>query len=236
MKRLSLVLILLILLFPLAARSLIFDLVMEGLDFAFAFNKPYKVSLNGESVVIGGSNFRNLKKTLSNHDFSILSFDERLNLYDAVKLPIGRAVSRNLLIGFGKGSLAQGDKGGQLFGLIGDYLSLGFVAFGSTALLIDALSIYLFSSIGNSNADFWDREDEFRDLSVAALKIGAIAFGVSRLIQIILPINYGLKYNKTLRNSFGLSKKREDLFDFEVGFIPNNWGELSFRVASTISY
>ena len=76
MKRLSLVLILLVILFPLAARSLIFDLMKEGLDFAFAFNKPYKVSLNGESVVIGGSNFRNLKKTLSNHDFSDLSFDE----------------------------------------------------------------------------------------------------------------------------------------------------------------
>ena len=40
MKRLSLVLILLVILFPLAARSFLFDLVMDGLDFAFAFNKP----------------------------------------------------------------------------------------------------------------------------------------------------------------------------------------------------
>lgn len=236
MKRLSLVLILLVVLFPLAARSFFLDLVMDGLDFAFAFNKPYKVSLDDKSVVIGGSNFRNLKKTLSDHDFSVLSFDERLSLYDTVKLPIGKSISRNLLIGFGKGSLAQGDKGGQLFGLIGDYVSLGFVAAGATALLIDALSVYLFSSIGDSNADFWDRDDEFRDLSVAALKIGAIAFGVSRLVQIVLPINYGLKYNKTLRNSFGLSKKREDLFNFQVGFVPNNFGEIGFRVASTISY
>lgn len=51
------------------------------------------------------------------------------------------------------------------------------------------------------------------------MKYGAIAFACERGVQLLIPVPYGLRYNKTLRNGPGVAKDGSDAFSLSLSLL-----------------
>lgn len=189
-------------LITISANSLGFSLLGATID---AYSNPGKVVINmeGDKVYLGGSTLGSLKKTLNKYDFEGLEHQTRKELYEKAQVSINWPVWKNLLIGFGSGSKLQGDIGGELFGQIADWTAATTVGVGVGMYLVDLFLLQIFTS--SSTAD-----DPLKELAVGTMLVGAIFFGVERVIQALLPIPYGIRYNNALRNGLKVNKDGSD--------------------------
>jgi hypothetical protein len=73
------------------------------------------------------------------------------------------------------------------------------------------------------------------DFAVGAMPVGAIFLAVERVIQAILRIPYGARYNKTLRNGLKVTKDGGDALGLSLSVGPViRVTELGMQVAATI--
>ena len=103
---------------------------------------------------------------------------------------------------------------------------------GITLLLFDF--IFIFPGHAALGEEYWfGSSDKLLTAALTTTFAGAGTFALGRVIQAILPLSYGSRYNKTLREGLGLGKKMEDTFIFEVGAAPTMEGGvlLTARVA-----
>lgn len=230
MKRFLICLVvLLVLVVPLSAQNLLISLVGTGLD-ALNTEDGIPVEIDGERVYLGGSTLGALKRTFKDHDFSQLTFEQRSALYEQAQVSIAWPAFKNLLAGFGKGSKLQGDLGGQLFGQIADWTAATTIGIGLGTFLIDLFFVQVF---GGSSSSF---EDPLQDFAVQTMAVGAIFLVAERLIQAILPIPYGARYNKTLRNGLKVTKDGNDALQMSLAVSPIlQVTDVGIRVSTTIT-
>lgn len=239
MKRIVVVLLLCAVLAPLASAPILLDLIGLGLDVATT-KRSSSIIVEGETITLGGSSVKAMKKSLAEFDFTALEFSERLAIYDEAKTTITWPVFKNLLLGFGSGSKSQGDRGGVLVGTILDSTAVTALGVGLSLYLIDFLFIAPWSSIGNSSYDPVKNPDELAQIAGDIVIGGLIALGVGRIIQAVLPISYGARHNKALRDGLGIQKDGGDGFALSVALVPvlspDKELGLGFAVASRVSF
>src|SRR5690554_4996800 len=217
MKKLTLTIVLLLVVTSLFSALPILDFVLAGVDIATT-RKITKADIDGQEIKFGGTSIKQLKKSLDNYDFTTLDFEDRLYLYGKGEVGLTIPILKGLFLGMGSGSKSQGDIGGKAFGVIADSVSLGIVTVGITFYLIDMIFVGTLTAAFDGDYKLNDPDNELQNYGKAFFIGGLAALGASRLIQVILPINYAAKYNKTLRNSLGVTKDKQDAFTFNVGF------------------
>ncbi|MDD4219899.1 MAG: P13 family porin [Sphaerochaetaceae bacterium] len=216
MKRFSICALLIVfILIPLCAKPLVISLIDSGFR-ALDPQNGIAVDLQGQQVYLGGSTLRSLKKTLQTHDFRQLPFDQRSELYEKARVSITWPVFKNLLVGFGSGSQLQGDLGGRLFGQIADWTAFTTIGVGMGIYLID----FLFIQMLKSSYSFNDPEDPLQELAKGIMVVGAIGLLAERVIQAVLPLPYGLRYNKTLRTGLNINKDGSDRLALGLALSP----------------
>ncbi len=230
MKKLTLTIVLLLVVTSLFSALPILDFVLAGVDIATT-RKITKADIDGQEIKFGGTSIKQLKKSLNNYDFSTLDFEDRLYLYGKGEVPLTIPIVKSIFLGMGSGSKSQGDLGGKLFGVAADSVSYGLITAGITFFVLD---LFLIAPLVGGNRD--STNDELLRYGRGFLYGGLAALGASRIIQIILPINYAAKYNKTLRNSLGVTKDKQDAFSFNVGFVPNVNFDPAVQLSAKISF
>jgi hypothetical protein len=233
-KRIGVVLLLCAVLTPLASAPILLDLIGLGLDVATT-KRSATVIVDGAAITLGGSSVTSMKRSLAEYDFTVLEFSERLAIYDEAKAAIAWPVFRNLLLGFGSGSKSQGDRGGVLAGTLLDSTAVTAVGVGLSLYLIDFLFIAPWSSIGNTSYDPVKNPDELMQIAGGLVIGGLIGLGVGRIIQAVLPISYGTRYNTALRNGLGIDKDGGDALSLSVGLNASDLG-IGFSIASRVRF
>ena len=219
----------------LASAPILLDLIGLGLDVATT-KRSSAVIVGGETISLGGSSVTAMKRSLAEYDFTALEFSERLAIYDEAKAAIAWPVFKNLLLGFGSGSKSQGDRGGVLAGTILDATSLGALGVGIGFVLVDILLIAPFSAIGDAGYNpFDDRDNELMQIAGGLVIGGLIGLGVGRIIQAVLPISYGTRYNTALRNGLGIDTDGGDALSLSVALNASNLG-IGFSIASRVRF
>ncbi len=195
------------------------DLLKIGYDLA-TIKRVTKMDIDGVQISLGGISVKGLRRTMAKYDFTELEFEDRLALYEKAKVPIMLPAVRNALQGMGKGSKNQGDLGGKLFGMVGDYASYGVIGVGIMLIAIDAFIVGIFSG-GDPDAFNWDNtDDELLMMGKNLVTWGLVGFASQRLVQLIIPIGYGTRYNKTLRDGLGITRDEGDGFSLSMGLSP----------------
>lgn len=217
MKRpLVFALVVLFVLIPVSAKPLAISLLGTVMD-AVDTKSGLAVDLDGEQVFLGKSTLGSLKRTFKTHDFLQLPFEQRSELYEGTHVSIAWPVAKNLFVGGGGGSKLQGDVGGRLFGQIADWTAATTIGVGLGTYLIDLFLIQIFTGGDNSSSI---NDDSLKDFALATMKVGAIFLLTERVVQAILPIPFGLRYNKTLRNGLGVNKDGSDMIPIRVALVP----------------
>jgi hypothetical protein len=117
----------------------------------------------------------------------------------------------------------------QLFGIITDWATLSLVGSGMGMLVVDLMFIYPFRS-SLQDEQFFSDSDQLVTLALDTMLVGGIAFGVGRIIQALLPVSYGARFNRNLRNTLGLTRKMEDRFSLDIGLVPATTMDHSLRM------
>ncbi len=212
------------------AAAPVVDLLKIGYDLA-TIKRVTKMDIDGVQISLGGISVKGLRRTMATYDFTGLKFEDRLALYEKAKVPIVLPVVRNALQGMGKGSKSQGDLGGKLFGMVGDYASYGVMSVGIILIAIDAFIVGVFSG-GKPGVFDWNREDdELLILGKGFLTWALVGFASQRVVQLLIPIGYGVRYNKALRDGIGITREGGDRFSLSMGFDPSQG---SLRVGAAI--
>lgn len=240
MKRMVVVLLLCAVLAPLASAPILLDLIGLGLDVATT-KRSSAVIVEGETITLGGSSVKAMKKSLASFDFTTVEFSDRLAIYEEAKTNITWPVFKNLLLGFGSGSKSQGDRAGVLFGTVLDATSAGVLGLGLSLYLIDLLFIAPWGTIGNPGYNHFENpDDELQQIAGGLVIGGLIALGAGRIIQAVLPIGYGVRHNKALRDGLGVTKDGADAFSLSVALVPvrRNTTDLAvgLSLASRVSF
>ncbi|AAX16559.1 hypothetical protein BH0034 [Borrelia hermsii DAH] len=140
---------------------------------------------------------------------------EKMLLYEAYKKDPLIPFLLNCFVGFGIGSLAQGDITGGLLILGFDALGLGLLSYGAYSMV---------NSISASDGD---------KTSVVALSLvvlGGVTMTLTRLVEVILPFTHASSYNRRLQENLGItlggfqpevdmSFDEDARFMFELSFI-----------------
>ena len=217
-----------------AAGEFLFGLIGAGLDVATTIKRgKTEVALSeGDSIKIGGTGIRKLKQTFAENDFASMNFEDRLELSERLSVSITWPVFKNLLVGFGSGSALQHDTLGSITGIVLDSVTTGAVGIGLGLFVVDAIFLAPLRGYTGSNPN----DDELLQISLDLMMYGAIGFGVGRVIQAALPLFYGPRYNKVVRNNLGINKDKSDAFGMNLGFAPllNKEGSLQWQVAARI--
>jgi hypothetical protein len=100
---------------------------------------------------------------------------QRLALFDMYRDRPGVPVTLNLLLGFGVGSAVQGNMPGFVGGLLSDIAGFGFIA-----------AHMMPSQMGDTRP---------------FLVTGLAFLGVSRIVQIFLPLHHSATYNRVLNDA-----------------------------------
>lgn len=218
-----------------AAGEFLFSIIGLGLDTASTIKHGKTeviLSDSGSSVSIGGTGVRKLKKTFEEHDFASLNYEDRLELSERLSVSITWPVFKNLLVGFGSGSALQHDTLGSITGIVLDSVTGGAVGVGLGLFIVDAIFLAPLRGYSGSNPN----DDELLQLSLDLMMYGAIGFGVGRVIQAMLPLVYGPRYNKVVRTHLGINKDKSDAYGVNLGFAPilGEGGALHWQVAARI--
>ncbi len=195
------------------------NVISIGFDLATT-KRVTKFDIDGEKINIGGISIKGLKKSISSYDFSSVGFGDRYSLYEKAKAPITWPMISNVLLGYGKGSKSQGDLGGELFGLISDWTSLGIIATGIILYTVDIFITGGLVAMFGGEYQFNDPNNELQQTARGLLAGGFITLGATRLAQLFIPLSYGLRYNKVLRSSLGVTKDKSDAFGLSLSVVP----------------
>ncbi|APR64552.1 hypothetical protein N187_00165 [Borrelia anserina Es] len=143
---------------------------------------------------------------------------EKMLLYETYKKSSLLPFLLNLFVGFGVGSLVQGDITGGLLSLGFDTLGLGLVGYG-------AYSVY------QSYYKSVDKKPSVVSLSI--LTLGGVTMALTRIVEVILPFTYVSGYNKRLQQNLGIM-----LGGLQPGFDMNfnRDGDLMFDLYFTKRY
>ena len=117
-----------------------------------------------------------------------LTTEERRMIYDDYKKDPTVAVIENVFIGCGLGSFLQGDRSGGWTGLFGDLLGLGVMIYG-----VSQIDSGLYGDPYNYNLS--------DNKGFVAFSLGGGIVLAARLYELIRPIKYSERYNKTLRSA-----------------------------------
>lgn len=229
-RRIALIILLCMIATRVHAAAPVVDFLKIGYDLA-TIKRVTKMDIDGVKISLGGISVKGLKRTIAAYDFTDLEFDDRLALYEKAKVPIVLPLARNALQGMGKRSKSQGDLGGKLFGMIGDYTSYGVISVGIILIAVDAMIVGVFSGGDPDAFDFNKEGDELLTLGKNFLYGGLIGFAAQRLIQLIIPIGYGTRYNKALRQGLGVTRDGGDGFSLSLSLDPS---EGSFVVGAVV--
>ena len=236
MKRIACMAFLLVLMVNTLFASIVGDalgsIVGSSLDMA-ASDYATVVQIDGQEIGFGGKGIASLKHTFKQHDFSQVSYQQRQEIYGKAQISLGWPAWKNLLVGFGKGSKLQGDFGGMLFGQISDWTTLSIAGAGMGIILLDILFVQIFSA-SNDSMQLNNPDDPFNQLGIAAMAIGGGAFAVGRLIQALIPLTFGARYNKALRKGLLLDKNLSDTLGLDVALVPVS-GSLAIRWVGKVS-
>ncbi len=236
MKRIACMAFLLVLmansLFATVVGDALGSIVGSSLDMA-ASDYATVVQIDGQEFGLGGKGIASLKHTFKQHDFSQVSLQERQEIYGKAQISLGWPAWKNLLVGFGAGSKLQGDFGGMLFGQISDWTTLTIAGAGLGVLLLDFLFIQIFNTSSGS-MQLSNPDDPFNQFGLAAMAIGGGAFVVGRLIQALIPLAFGARYNRVLRNGLMLDKNLSDTLGMDVALVPVS-GSLAIRWVGKVS-
>jgi hypothetical protein len=216
MKRITVVVLIVLFTVPVFSAVPVLGIVGVGLDIVTTKHTT-TVYADGQEIVIGGSSIKGLNRSLDAYDFTGFSLDDRLSIYENASISIGFPVVRNALLGFGSGSKMQGDIGGKIFGEVADWASLASMGTGLVLYLIEAIIILPFAAAAGEP---YPTGTEMQQIANAFLIGGAIGFGASRIVQAILPVTYGARYNKALRSHLGVTKEGGDSFSPLVSVAP----------------
>jgi len=230
-KRIASIVLLCLIMTLLYSAVPVVDLLKVGYDLA-TIRRVTKMDIDGVQISLGGVSVKGLRRTMAGYDFTGLAFEDRLALYEKAKVPIALPVVRNALQGMGKGSKSQGDLGGKLFGMVADYASYGVISVGIILIAIDAFIVGVFSGADPDAFDWNNTDDELLMMGKNFVTWGLIGFAGERLVQLIIPIGYGVRYNKTLRDGLGVTGDGADAFSLSMGLNPF---ERSLRVGAIIT-
>lgn len=231
MKRFTIIVLLITLLLSSLGAATGLSTIMKAGSLIEALKPQVVVELDGKKLTLSQRPVSTLKRIFKEHDFSQLAYAERLELYTKAKVSLGKGVWRNMLIGFGSGSKSQGDLGGHIFGEIVDWASLSAVGVGVSLFIIDLFMMGIFTG-GNYIPN--NPDDELNQIAIYSMAIGGGAFLVGRIIQGILPLIYGSRYNKQLGKGLGIAKDHSDAFTVNVGVLPSLEGKI--HLAANISF
>src|SRR5690554_5214278 len=138
LKRLLLVVFLALVVIPLHSQtfvqSFVESVIFPTLDSAL-HPQTIKVTIEDEPVVVNIKGISNIKKSFAKHNFSSLEFEERLELYNRLRLKSTWPAFKNLLIGFGSGSKIQHDTTSVLVGSLLDWSSAAVIGVGAAIWL-----------------------------------------------------------------------------------------------------
>ena len=164
------------------------------------------VSLSdGSSITIG-----RLGKDFIGVDFSALSSEDRLFTFEEAKVPVTWPAIKGALLGFGTGAMSQHDAPWAIFGIVADSATLASFTIGVVLEFVDVIILGIFGQSPGSMEN-----DKLHTLGKGLVLGGAIGFGVSRLVQAVVPIIKGTTYNKNLRQALLLDKTPP-----KIGFEP----------------
>lgn len=121
----------------------------------------------------------------------------------------------------------------MLFGQISDWTTLSIAGAGMGIILLDILFVQIFSA-SNDSMQLNNPDDPFNQLGIAAMAIGGGAFAVGRLIQALIPLTFGARYNKALRKGLLLDKNLSDTLGLDVALVPVS-GSLAIRWVGKVS-
>lgn len=225
MKRLPAVcLLLFVVLIPAASHSLLI------------FEVPHKtasVIVEGEQVQLNNSSLATLREDFNTYDFSYLPFEKRLELYEQADLSLGGPALENLIFGFGKGSRQQGDTAAYLFGELSDRGTLSVIGVGVGLLLVDQFLVHLFGDQQTERGLFCS-SDPLSQLSLYTMAIGGGTFLLGRCIQALLPVSYGLRYNRTLRRGLDISSDLTDRVSVGISLYRKEGTEACMQVGGVV--
>lgn len=232
MKRIFLFLnIVCLLVIPISAKNLLGAMVISGLD-ATTMDYEQNIMLNGEEITLYTSSISSLRRTFKEHDLLQLPYEERAALYVNLQQEITWPAFKNLLVGFGSGSKLQGDLSSELFGLIMDYSTAAVIGTGLGIMLLDLIFVYPFYG----DTHYWyGASDPFVEISLNTMFYGGVAMVAGRLIQAILPVSYGLRYNRTLRNGLGVTKDVTKNLAVGLGVQPTVGGTAGTQFVASLS-
>ncbi|ACH94300.1 uncharacterized conserved protein [Borrelia recurrentis A1] len=111
---------------------------------------------------------------------------EKLLLYESYKQNALIPFLLNLFVGFGIGSLVQGDITGGLLILGFDALSLGLLGYG------------VYSTLNSKSV-------EVPVIGLSLMTLGGITMFVTRIVEVVLPFTHAASYNKKLRQNLGIA-------------------------------
>jgi hypothetical protein len=204
----------------------IVDTTFSGIEIAGDMNKMRK----GFQAPFGGTSIGRLKKGLAQENLGQYSFNERLELYDTVKVSVGWPTAKNALLGFGLGSKLQHHQLGYVIGQVGDWSAVSLAIFGATMYFIEAIPEMFLTQGGVQGVQ------ENHEISTLFFIAGGATLAASRLIQVIIPLVYGPTYNKTLRDGLYLSDDLQDTFSLDVGLLPQYASSPQWYIAATIRF
>ena len=138
----------------------------------------------------------------------MMSDFEKMVNYNEMHKNAGAGFALNALFGLGIGSYVQGDWVGGTIGLSGDLASSILIGVG-TGLQIAAEVNRQNAMINNPNPDQNAiQEIYYHDLNVASAIIftGGLTWLGFRIYQIVRPFTYSKKFNKQLKDAFGITQ------------------------------
>jgi len=177
------------------------------------------IHLDGKNIRFRPTSVRQLKTIFNENDFSILSYEERFNIYTEREKEL--YLFKALFKGGGEGSLLQNHTFGVITGTIMDIAAVGIISVGVTIL---SIPIILFPLLLFDNTGI---ENYFKEgLIVTAIGTGGLV--LSRLTQFTTVIIYKNSFNTALRKGLGLEKDLSDAFAVEnIAFYPIIQPEIS---------
>lgn len=198
-------------------------LIMFTLLCVFLFVLLAQVSsvelMNIDMPQLQGSTISHMKHTFARYDFTQVPLQDRIDVYQQAKVSIVWPVFKNLLFGFGKGSQLQHDRSTEWFGIISDAATLSVASIGVGLFIFDFLLLYPLYAISGESYGFGS-SDPITDIALYSMCIGGGAFVVGRIVQAIMPLIHGPRYNRILRNGLGLTKDEANRMEIALGVNP----------------
>ncbi|AAX17379.1 P13 family porin [Borrelia turicatae] len=114
---------------------------------------------------------------------------EKMLLYETYKKDAVVPCLLNLFVGFGIGSLVQGDITGGLLSLGFDVVSIGLLSYGTYSII----------------ESHYEKKEKPTVLALSLAAVGGATLVLTRIIEAVLPFTYASSYNRKLQENLGIT-------------------------------